>query len=105
HLAGDLSYTDLSEKAIIATRQMAKRQLTWLRAQKEAYWFDSLSPNLKQQVLKLWEKIHISEQLSVISYQGTVISEQLSLLKDLEIQKNNFTPRGHNKGSPLKLFF
>ncbi|HEW97124.1 MAG: tRNA (adenosine(37)-N6)-dimethylallyltransferase MiaA [Candidatus Parabeggiatoa sp. nov. 3] len=69
YLAGELSYTDLPEKAIIATRQMAKRQMTWLRAQKEAYWFDSLSPNLTQQVLKLWDKIHISEQLSVNRYQ------------------------------------
>jgi tRNA dimethylallyltransferase len=28
-------------KAIVATRQMAKRQLTWLRAQKDGVWFDS----------------------------------------------------------------
>lgn len=31
HLAGDLSYDGMVEKSIIATRQLAKRQLTWLR--------------------------------------------------------------------------
>jgi tRNA dimethylallyltransferase len=29
------------DKAVIATRQMAKRQLTWLRAQDDGIWFDS----------------------------------------------------------------
>jgi len=32
YLAGDLSYDDMVEKSIIATRQLAKRQLTWLRS-------------------------------------------------------------------------
>ncbi len=32
HLAGDLSYDEMVEKSIIATRQLAKRQLTWLRS-------------------------------------------------------------------------
>ena len=31
----------LLEKAIIATRQMAKRQLTWCRSQQDGVWFDS----------------------------------------------------------------
>ena len=31
----------LVEKAIIATRQMAKRQLTWCRSQQDGVWFDS----------------------------------------------------------------
>jgi tRNA dimethylallyltransferase len=58
YLAGELDEASLPEKGIIATRQLAKRQLTWLRAQTEAHWFDSLEPNLTQQVLKLLEKIH-----------------------------------------------
>lgn len=29
------------ERAIIATRQMAKRQITWLRSQQDGAWFDS----------------------------------------------------------------
>ncbi len=32
YLAGDLSYDGMVEKSIIATRQLAKRQLTWLRS-------------------------------------------------------------------------
>ena len=32
YLAGDLSYDGMVEKGIIATRQLAKRQLTWIRS-------------------------------------------------------------------------
>jgi tRNA dimethylallyltransferase len=56
YLAGNLSDENLPEKAIIATRQLAKRQMTWLRTQIDAHWFDSLNPNLTPQVLKLLEK-------------------------------------------------
>lgn len=57
YLAGELSYQDLAEKAIIATRQLAKRQLTWLRAEPECQWFDSTRPcsAVLQQVLKSFE--------------------------------------------------
>ena len=41
HLSGDFDLDIAIEKAIIATRQMAKRQLTWLRAQQDGTWFDS----------------------------------------------------------------
>ncbi len=33
------------ERAIIATRQYAKRQLTWLRGDQSLHWLDSSSPN------------------------------------------------------------
>lgn len=58
YLAGELDSASLPEKAIIATRQLAKRQLTWLRVQTDAYWFDSLEPSMRQQVLKWLEKNH-----------------------------------------------
>jgi len=58
YLAGELDEASLPEKGIIATRQLAKRQLTWLRAQTEAHWFDSLEPNVTQLVFSLLEKIH-----------------------------------------------
>lgn len=32
------------EQAIVATRQYARRQLTWLRAEPRARWFDALAP-------------------------------------------------------------
>ncbi|MCV6627235.1 MAG: tRNA (adenosine(37)-N6)-dimethylallyltransferase MiaA [Cellvibrionaceae bacterium] len=38
HLEGQLTLTDAIEKAIVATRQLAKRQLTWLRAWPELNW-------------------------------------------------------------------
>lgn len=41
HLEGAYDEADFIDKAIIATRQMAKRQITWLRAQRDATWFDS----------------------------------------------------------------
>jgi len=41
HLSGEYDQETLVEKAVIATRQMAKRQLTWLRAQHDGVWFDS----------------------------------------------------------------
>ncbi|MFT5139174.1 MAG: tRNA dimethylallyltransferase [Lysobacterales bacterium] len=39
-LEGDLADDEWIEKAIIATRQLAKRQLTWLRREKQAVWYD-----------------------------------------------------------------
>jgi tRNA dimethylallyltransferase len=39
-LEGDLERKDWQEKSIIATRQLAKRQLTWLRGEKQALWYD-----------------------------------------------------------------
>ena len=41
YLSGEIDEDTFVEKAIIATRQMAKRQLTWLRAQEDGIWFDS----------------------------------------------------------------
>ena len=41
HLEGVCDEAEFIDKAIIATRQMAKRQITWLRAQRDATWFDS----------------------------------------------------------------
>ncbi|MDF1796087.1 MAG: tRNA (adenosine(37)-N6)-dimethylallyltransferase MiaA [Coxiellaceae bacterium] len=42
YLAGQLNKDEMRERAIIATRQLAKRQLTWLRGKwSDARWFDS----------------------------------------------------------------
>lgn len=40
HLAGELDATAFRDQAIFATRQLAKRQLTWLRGELAARWFD-----------------------------------------------------------------
>ncbi len=38
HIEGRMSYDDMQERAIMATRQMAKRQLTWLRSWEGLDW-------------------------------------------------------------------
>jgi tRNA dimethylallyltransferase len=40
HLDGELPFEAFREQAIFATRQLAKRQLTWLRGERDARWFD-----------------------------------------------------------------
>ena len=44
YLAGELGRDEMVEKGIIATRQYAKRQLTWLRAQQDLQWFTGANP-------------------------------------------------------------
>ena len=51
YLAGELDCNSMISKAITATRQLAKRQLTWLRAERDARWFDSGSKPLEEAVL------------------------------------------------------
>ncbi|MBD3670583.1 MAG: tRNA (adenosine(37)-N6)-dimethylallyltransferase MiaA [Gammaproteobacteria bacterium] len=46
YLAGELDWETMVHKAIVATRQLAKRQYTWLRAETEALWLDSMDPEL-----------------------------------------------------------
>lgn len=40
HLGGEGSAAEFRDRAIFATRQLAKRQLTWLRGELDARWFD-----------------------------------------------------------------
>lgn len=47
------TYEDMRERGIIATRQLAKRQLTWLRSMPERILIDCLSQNPSQQILHL----------------------------------------------------
>jgi tRNA dimethylallyltransferase len=48
---GEISKTEFVETGIIATRQLAKRQLTWLRSMPENIEINCLLPDLFQQVL------------------------------------------------------
>ena len=50
YLAGRFSYSEMRERAVIATRQLAKRQLTWLRAEENITWFDSSKPEIAQEL-------------------------------------------------------
>jgi tRNA dimethylallyltransferase len=50
-LEGEISAGDLLEKGIAATRQLAKRQLTWLRSTPGSIELDCLAPDLVQAVV------------------------------------------------------
>lgn len=51
HLEGRIDAATMREQAVVATQQLAKRQLTWLRGERDAVWFDSLDPGHPQAVL------------------------------------------------------
>lgn len=53
YIEGGLGYPQMMERAIIATGRLAKRQLTWLRAEQDVTWFDSLDSHLVQKALKV----------------------------------------------------
>jgi tRNA dimethylallyltransferase len=46
HLAGECDLDTAQQRAVQATRQLAKRQLTWLRAEPGAEWFDPFAPDV-----------------------------------------------------------
>ena len=49
-IEGAISRNELRERGVFATRQLAKRQLTWLRAMPEVVVFDSLAPGIEASV-------------------------------------------------------
>jgi tRNA dimethylallyltransferase len=51
HLAGECSLDAAITAAVTATRQLAKRQLTWLRAEPGAHWFDPTDPKAPERLL------------------------------------------------------
>jgi len=57
YLEGEISEDELLDKGIAATRQLAKRQLTWLRSMPDNIELDCLNHDLPQQVLEICNKI------------------------------------------------
>jgi len=51
YLAGQYDYKELRDRGIFATRQLAKRQLTWLRAMDDIVEIDCLNPEMHEVVL------------------------------------------------------
>jgi tRNA dimethylallyltransferase len=51
YLAHEIAFATMTEQAIIATRQLAKRQFTWLRRETQAYHLRSGDPQLLAQAL------------------------------------------------------
>ncbi|KPK38387.1 MAG: tRNA dimethylallyltransferase [Gammaproteobacteria bacterium SG8_47] len=60
YLDGELDYGQMVERGVTATRQLAKRQLTWLRAEPAAQWFDSEARSLLDEVLKVMRGNYIN---------------------------------------------
>lgn len=52
YLAGELSRDEMVEKGIVATRQLAKRQFTWLRSEENLRWYATFDSLLLEKVLK-----------------------------------------------------
>lgn len=52
YLEGERDYDSMLERGIVVTRQLAKRQLTWLRNESDATWFDSQQADIKNEILK-----------------------------------------------------
>ncbi len=59
YIQGEYQYDQMVEQGIIATRQLAKRQFTWLRSEKDANWLNEENKNVLDQALKT-----ISEPIS-----------------------------------------
>jgi tRNA dimethylallyltransferase len=51
YLLGELSRDEMVERGIIATRQLAKRQFTWLRGCKDCHWLDEGEEVLEQSLV------------------------------------------------------
>ena len=50
YLSGAIHYNEMVVRALAATRQLAKRQWTWLRAYPDLHWFDSEDKQLTEKV-------------------------------------------------------
>ncbi|HVE43793.1 MAG TPA: tRNA (adenosine(37)-N6)-dimethylallyltransferase MiaA [Gammaproteobacteria bacterium] len=58
YLAGELDYATMCEQAVAATRQLAKRQLTWLRAWPNTTWFAAEDADVFEQVARCVTNLH-----------------------------------------------
>ncbi len=61
YLADGCGYEAMVRRAVAATRQLARRQLTWLRGESGAQWIDAARPGLPEAVAAfLRQKLHVS---------------------------------------------
>ncbi len=52
YLEGNYDHDTMVYKGVVATRQLAKRQLTWLRSEQGGAWFDGESPDCFDGILR-----------------------------------------------------
>ncbi len=55
YLDGKFDYNVMKDKGIAATRQLAKRQITWIRSEAGVSWIDPLLPQFQDRALKFLE--------------------------------------------------
>lgn len=60
HLAGSCKLNEATEQAVAATRQLAKRQFTWLRRRENAQWLNSMHPETPSQMIDALSKCGIA---------------------------------------------
>ena len=63
YLEGEFGLAALREKGVAATRQLAKRQLTWLRSWQDVNRFDCLADDLAEQVERTCSRLSPSPEL------------------------------------------
>jgi tRNA dimethylallyltransferase len=56
YLEGEIGFEEMVQKALAATRQLAKRQITWLRRETGALWYDSVAAKEQDSVILEVEK-------------------------------------------------
>lgn len=57
YLDGDYNYETMIHKGVVATRQLAKRQLTWLRKWPDLHYIDSMEPKLAFTVSQIFDRM------------------------------------------------
>ena len=62
YLQDEVDYATMKEKAIVATRQLAKRQFTWLRREQDACWLISGQESLLEKALQ-----HVTNNLQLVN--------------------------------------
>ena len=57
HLAGEYDKETMIDRGIIATRQLAKRQLTWLRQRKTVSSLEMMCPEIETKACQIVSKL------------------------------------------------
>ena len=57
HLNGEIDHDEMVFRGVCATRQLAKRQLTWLRGWHKLNWLEMENETNLQQVLSMVRKV------------------------------------------------
>lgn len=63
YLEGVYTREEMIEKSIVSTRQLAKRQLTWLRSWHDIYWLNIQDSNFKDKVINYLESFDLRERI------------------------------------------